>query len=137
MWWYGCPFFFANTWDRLAHKKINFFPWRSPPKIFPTEWPKIRDLFAFWRKRGIIDKKVERQGKGVQHLCIELNYSEKIVLGTYDHLQTRKTTFKTQKFQKSPMFDAIFVEKHPSNENRVKYGWFLKILSFESRFSCL
>ena len=34
---------------------------------------KNTDLFAFWRHWGIIFKKVERQGKGAQNLCIEPN----------------------------------------------------------------
>ena len=76
------PPFFENTRDRWGHEKINFFPGGTSLNIFPPERPKIHDLLAFWRIRGIIVNKIERQGKGAQHLCIKPNYSKKIVLGT-------------------------------------------------------
>ena len=46
----------------------------------------------------------------------------------------KKSVLKTHNFEKSPSFDLIFVRRILPTENRVKWGWFFKILSFENRF---
>ena len=68
------PLFFESTLDRWGHEKIIiFYPWRSPPgHIAPniTENTGIIRIFGPW---GLFFKRVERQGKSAQNLCIEPN----------------------------------------------------------------
>ena len=46
----------------------------------------------------------------------------------------KKPVLKTLNFEKTPSFDLIFVRGILPTENRVKWGWFFKILSLENRF---
>ena len=78
------------------------------------------EIIRYFARWGLFEEKVGRQGKGDQNVCNEPNYSEKIVLGPYHCLLRRNSFFKTQNFQKTPLFDLIFVSGMLPNENEVK-----------------
>ena len=125
------PFFWKDNTSRGFKKNINFFP--GGPLSFtyyPLNKCKYRNYSLFYEMGGFWGKGQTPGERWPKCLQWTQKFS-KHSTGSLALLAEEKIALQNSKVWKVSYIQLTFHWGMPSNENEVKYGCFLKLLSFE------